>query len=131
MKICIPVIGKDTVLANQIDDDFYKANFYCVFDPDSGFKEVLTKDELTAAFGIDLLKADQSDRIKAVISPNIRTMAYKILSDNGIKVLKPLGKYVDENILLFKYRQLKEHGVDSVEVSKGCNSECNNCSSCN
>ncbi len=131
MKICIPVIGKNVALANLIDDDFYKANFYCVFDPDSGLKEVMTKDELTAVFGIDLLKADQDNVIKIVISPNIRTMAYKILSDNGIRVLKPLGKYVDENILLFKYNQLKEHDAASVESPKGCSSGCSSCSSCN
>ena len=130
MKICIPVIGKNVALVNLLAEDFYKANFYCVHDVDVDQNEVLSKEELMIRFGLDLRKGGANDVIEAIISPNIRPMAYKILADNEIKVFRPLGNLVDENIRHFKELDLLEHDPNSVEQPMGCSSSsCKSCSS--
>ena len=129
MKICIPVVGRNLALGNLMADDFYKANFYCVYDLGAEQNEVFTKEELMNRFGLDFKKGGEDDVVEAIISPNIRPMAFKILVDNQIKVFRPLGNQVDENIRLFKEHELDEHDVYSVERSGGCGSS-SSCSSC-
>lgn len=130
MKICIPVIGKNVALVNLLADDFYKANFYCVHDVHANQHEVFSKTELMDRFGLDLRQGSEEDVVKAIISPNVRPMAYKILVDNAIKVFKPQGKLVDENIRLFKENRLDEHDLASVDGPSGCGaSSCSSCSS--
>ena len=129
MKICIPVIGKNAALVNLMADDFYKANFYCVYDEDSNLKEVLSKEELITLFGLDLRKSSNGSAIRAIISPNVRPLAYKILVDHGIGVFHPTGKCVDENIRLFTEKLLGEYDASGVEELRGCASGCSSCSS--
>jgi len=129
MKICIPVVGKNAALVNLMADDFYKANFYCLYDEDSDLKEVLSKEELITLFGLDLRKSSNGSAIRAIISPNVRPIAYKILVDHGIGVFQPSGKWVDENIHLFSQKLLGEYDVSGVENSRGCASVCSSCSS--
>ena len=109
MKICMPIIGKNAALVNVMADDFYKANFYCVHDLERGDNEVFSKSELMLRFGLDLRKGGEDDVVKAIISPNVRPMAFKILKDNDIKVYQPNGKEVDVNIRLYKDELLHEH----------------------
>jgi len=129
MKICMPVIGKNPALVNILADDFYKANFYCVHDVVKGDNEVFSKPELMTRFGLDLKKGGEDDNVKAIISPNVRPMAFKILKDNDIKVFRPFGKLVDENIRFYKDSLLDEHDIYSVEEPAGCGLSCNSCSS--
>ncbi|WP_372775484.1 hypothetical protein [Mangrovibacterium sp.] len=129
MKICMPIIGKNAALVNILADDFYKANFYCVHDITQGDNEIFSKSELMSRFGLDLKKGGEDDIVKAIISPNVRPMAFKILKDNDIKVLKPSGKLVDENIKYFKDEQLAEHDIYSVEDPSSCGLSCSSCSS--
>ncbi len=129
MKICMPIIGKNAALVNVMADDFYKANFYCVHDLERGDNEVFSKSELMLRFGLDLRKGGEDDVVKAIISPNVRPMAFKILKDNDIKVYQPNGKEVDVNIRLYKDELLHEHDIRSVEEPSGCGLTCSSCSS--
>ncbi len=130
MKICIPIVGGKAGFVNLMADDFYKANFYCIYDTGMENNEIFTKEELVTRFGFDFKQGDEKDAVKAIISPNIRPMAFKILVDNDIKVFRPLGNMVDENIRLFIKHELDEHDVYSVERSSGCGSgSCSSCSS--
>ncbi|WP_163707113.1 hypothetical protein [Mangrovibacterium lignilyticum] len=129
MKICMPIIGKNAALVNILADDFYKANFYCVHDVVKGDSEIFSKPELMMRFGLDLRKGGEDDIVRAIISPNVRPMAFKILKDNDIKVFRPTSKLVDENIKLYKEEQLKEHDIYSVEDPSACGLSCGSCSS--
>lgn len=129
MKICMPIIGKNPALVNVLADDFYKANFYCVHDLEKNDNEVFSKSELMFRFGLDLRKGGEDDIVKAIISPNVRPMAFKILKDNDIKVFQPNGKEVDVNIRLYKDELLHEHDIHSVEEPAGCGLTCSSCSS--
>lgn len=129
MKICIPIIGKNEALVNVLAEDFYKANFYCVHDLDGDNNEVFSKPELMSRFGLDLRKGSEDDIVKAIISPNVRPMAFKILKDNNIKVYRPNGKLVDENIAAYKQAQLNEHDIETVEAPSSCGLSCKSCSS--
>lgn len=129
MKICIPVIGKNPALINILADDFYKANFYCVHNVQNGENEVFTKPELMSRFGLDLRKGGEDDIVKAIITPNVRPMAFKILKDNQIKVFQPNGKLVDVNIKLYHDQLLHEHDIRSVEEPSSCGLSCSSCSS--
>jgi len=129
MKICMPVIGRNAALVNVLADDFYKANFYCVHDVVKGDSEIFDKSELMARFGLDLRKGEEEDVVKAIISPNVRPMAFKILKDNEIKVFRPNSKFVDENIQFYKDAALVEHDIHSVENPVSCGLTCSSCSS--
>ena len=129
MKICIPVIGKNAALVNMLADDFYKANFYCVYDMLNDANEIFSKPELMHRFGLDLRKGGEHDTVEAIISPNVRPMAFKILKDNHIKVFKSNGNQVDVNIKLYKDELLHEHDIYSVEDPSSCGLSCSSCSS--
>jgi len=129
MKICMPIIGKNAALVNILADDFYKANFYCVHDVVKGDNEIFSKPELMSRFGLDLRKGREDDIVKAIISPNVRPMAFKILKDNDIKVFRPNSKLVDENIQYYKESVLEEHDIYSVEDPSSCGLSCSSCSS--
>ena len=129
MKICMPIIGKNAALVNILADDFYKANFYCVHDVVKGDNEIFSKPELMSRFGLDLRKGREDDIVKAIISPNVRPMAFKILKDNDIKVFRPNSKLVDENIQYYKESVLEEHDIYSVEDPASCGLSCSSCSS--
>lgn len=114
---------------NVLADDFYKANFYCVHNMQSGENEIFTKPELMLRFGLDLRKGGEDDVVKAIITPNVRPMAFKILKDNEIKVFQPNGKLVDVNIKLYRDELLHEHDIMSVEDPSSCGLSCSSCSS--
>jgi predicted Fe-Mo cluster-binding NifX family protein len=112
-----------------MSDDFYKANFYCIHDLTNDHSQIVSKNELIEDFGPDFRKSKEETRITAVISPNIRPMAYKILADNAIEVFKAAGKLVSENIERFKKRELNHFPLNEVELSKSCSlSSCSSCS---
>lgn len=131
MKICIPIIGKNPALANILADDFYKANFYCVHNLQNGTNEVFSKSDLTLRFGLDLRKGGDDDIVKAIITPNVRPMAFKILKDNGIKIYQPNGKLGDVNIKLYHDGLLHEHNILTVEDPASCGLSCSSCSLAN
>ena len=128
MKICIPVMGQNDKLIHFLANDFYKANFYCLYDLKTEKTEYFSKSDLMARFGLDLRKGGGDDTITAIISPNMRPMAYKILHDNQITVYRSLGNLVDENIALLKQGELSEYDPADVE-SSSCGSSCSSCTS--
>ncbi len=129
MKICIPIVGKNKALVNLLAEDFYKANFYCVHDILANENEVFSKSELMTRFGLNFRTGSSEDDVMAIISQNMRSLAYKILVDNGIKVFKAQGKLVDENLRLYKQKQLNEYDASCVEEPISCGSSCSSCSS--
>lgn len=129
MKVCIPVMGQNAQLTHFLADDFYKANCYCLFDMNSGKTEHFSKSDLMERFGLDLRKDDGEGSIKAIISPNMRPMAYKILHDNQITVYRPDSNLVEENIDRLKRGELALYNPADVETGSSCGSSCSSCSS--
>lgn len=128
MKICIPVMGQNAKLVHFLANDFYKANDYCLYDLVNDKTEYFSKAELMARFGLDLRKGGGDDAIGAIISPNMRPMAYKILHDNQIAVYRSLGNLVDENVSLLKKGDLPLYDPNDAD-SSSCGSSCSSCSS--
>jgi predicted Fe-Mo cluster-binding NifX family protein len=128
MKICIPVMGQNAKLVYFLANDFYKANYYCLYDLERSEPEYFSKSELMTRFGLDLRKGGGDDVIGAIISPNVRPMAYKILHDNKIDVYRPASNLVEENIALLKKGDLPLYDPAIIENSS-CGSSCSSCSS--
>lgn len=129
MKICIPVMGQNARLVHFLANDFYKANYYCLYHLENGDMEYFSKSDLMARFGLDLRKGGGDDAIGAIISPNVRPMAYKILHDNEIIVYRPMSNLVDENIELLKSGELPLYAIADIENPSSCGSSCSSCSS--
>lgn len=127
MKICIPVMGQHAKLVHFLANDFYKANAYCLYDLVNDKTEYFSKAELMTRFGLDLRKGGGDDAISAIISPNMRPMAYKILHDNQITVYSSLSNLVEESIFLLKKGELPLYDPNNVE-SSSCGSSCSSCS---
>ncbi|WP_321287011.1 hypothetical protein [uncultured Sunxiuqinia sp.] len=128
MKVCIPVMGQSSQLTHFLADDFYKANFYCLVDMNSDQTAYFSKSDLMERFGLDLRKDDGEGAIKAIISPNVRPMAYKILHDNEITVYRPNSNLVEENIDRLKRGELALYDPADVENASSCGSSCSSCS---
>lgn len=129
MKICIPVMGQNARLVHFLANDFYKANYYCLYHLESDEMTYFSKSELMTRFGLDLRKGDGEDGIGAIISPNVRPMAYKILHDNRIQVYRPVSNLVDENIERLKKQELPFYDPKDIENPSACGSSCSSCSS--
>ena len=129
MKICIPVMGQNARLVHFLANDFYKANYYCLYNLENDEIEYFSKSDLMARFGLDLRKGDGEEVIGAIISPNVRPMAYKILHDNSITVYRPVSNLVEENIALLKNGELSLYDPADVENPSSCGSSCSSCSS--
>ena len=128
MKICIPVVGQNAAQTYFLADDFYKANYYCLYHLKSGEMEYFSKADLMYRFGLNLREGGD-DAISAVLSPNMHPMAYKILCDNKIAVYRPESNLVEENIELLKKGRLSLYNPADVVNLSSCGTSCNNCSS--
>ena len=129
MKVCIPVMGQNAQLTHFLANDFYKANWYCLYDLNSDETTFFSKSDLMTRFGLDLRREDGGDAIQAIISPNVRPMAYKILHDNNITVYRPESNLLEENIDRLKRGELSLYDPRDVESSSSCSSSCSSCSS--
>ena len=128
MKICIPVMGQNANLTYFLANDFYKANFYCLYNLENSETEFFSKDDLMTRFGLDLRKGGHDDAVSAIISPNVRPMAYKILHDNKITVYRPESNLVEENIELLKQGKLSLYDPADIENPSSCGASCSSCS---
>lgn len=129
MKVCIPVMGQNAQLTHFLANDFYKANWYCLYDSTSNETKFFSKSDLMTRFGLDLRREDGEDSISAVISPNVRPMAFKILRDNQITVYRPDSNLLEENIERLKRGELSLYDPADIENPSSCGSSCSSCSS--
>lgn len=128
MKVCIPVMGQNSKLMCLLAHDFYKADYYCLYDLHRDEMEYFSKSDLMARFGLDLRKRDGEDPIGAIISPNMRPMAYKILCDNQITVYRPESNLLEENIERLQRGVLSPYDPADIENSISCGASCSSCS---
>ncbi len=128
MKVCLPILGSTNKGEYYLANDFYKAKFYCLYNIESDEKETFSKNELMLRFGLDLRLPGQTEVINAIISPNMRPMAYKILHDNNILVYLSSGNLVEENIELLKKKELSLFDP-MLATPASCGSSCDSCSS--
>ncbi|MGQ8337573.1 hypothetical protein ACUNWD_13575 [Sunxiuqinia sp. A32] len=128
MKICVPVLGHQNNGRYFMANDFYKANLYCLYNLETDEVEYFSKSELMTRFGLDLRMPGSDEIISAIISPNVRPMAYKILHDNQVAIFKPTSNLVQENIELLKEGKLSLFEPRDIE-SSSCGSSCSSCSS--
>lgn len=131
MRICVPVIGKDSALSNLMANDFYQAGYYQIYDSVSRESQLFPKAVLMEKFGAGLTGRDDDNRIEVIITPNMRAMAYKILADHHIRVYRSEGHQIDVNLRLFEEDRLSVFDPFQVEcTAAGCHgSSCGSCSS--
>jgi predicted Fe-Mo cluster-binding NifX family protein len=129
MKVCIPVMGQNARLMCLLANDFYKADYYCLYDLLRDETEYFSKSDLMVRFGLDLRKQDGEDTISAIISPNMRPMAYKILRDNQITVFRPESNLLEENIERLQRGLLLPYDPANIENTSSCGTSCSACSS--
>ncbi len=129
MKVCIPVMGQNARLMCLLANDFYKADYYCLYDLQRDETEFFSKSDLMTRFGLDLRKRDGEDTISAIISPNMRPMAYKILRDNQITVYRPESNLLEENIERLQRGVLLPYDPADIENASSCSTSCSSCSS--
>jgi len=128
MKICLPILGESGLKKELMANDFYKAQHYYIFDLDNSQSNVYVLDDrntLYLSIG-DLKKME----IEAIITPNLRPMAAKILFENEIEVYKASSSEVQENLDLYKRGLLKDFTASMIEQKSSCSSDsCSSCSS--
>ncbi len=131
MKVCLPVLGDSALKKELLANDFYKAQYYAIYD---------MLDNSTTIFSLadtDAIYLSMSEikklEIGIIITPNLRPMAAKILFDNEIEVYKASASLVEENISLMKRSLLNDFTEAMIENKGGCSSDgCSSCSSsCN
>lgn len=128
MKLCIPILGEKGLSKELLANDFYKANYYCIADISNNSSEVYTLDTANSIY----LSMSELKRleIKAIITPNLRPMAAKILFENEIEVYQSLGNVVEENMNFFKKGRLKDFTEAMIEQKSSCSPDsCSSCSS--
>lgn len=128
MKVCIAVMGSNLLKKELMAPDFYKAEDYCIYDVDTKETSFFARSETTGSY---LSIEELLERgVEAIISPNLRPMAGKILLDNGIVVYKSVSETVEDNINLFVASELPEFNSELVEAGgDSCGTSCSSCSS--
>ncbi len=128
MKVCLPILGEGDLKKALMAFDFYKTQHYCIYDMDTDESTIYS---LAESDSIYLTMSEiKKMEIQAIITPNLRPMAAKILFENEIEVYKAAGAEVLENISLYKRGFLKDFTAAMVEEPKGCASgSCSSCSS--
>ncbi len=128
MKVCIPVLGDSELKKELLASDFYKANHYVIYDLSNDQSDIYTLESDTTVY----LSMEEMHKmeIKAIITPNLRPMAAKILFENEIEVYKSTSSVVEENISLFKRGLLRDFTESMIESGSSCSSgSCSSCSS--
>ncbi len=128
MKVCLPILGESSLKKELLANDFYKAQFYVIYDleDDSSSMYSLTDSNSIYLSMSEIKKLD----IGAIITPNLRPMAAKILFENEIEVYKASASLIEENISLLKRGLLKDFSQAMIENKSSCSSDgCSSCSS--
>lgn len=128
MKVCLALMGAEMIKKNLMAPDFYKADDYCIYNINTKEAEYFSLDESTGSY---LSIEEMTSRgVEAIITPNLRPMAGKILLDNGILVYKSMAETIEENIQLFTDDKLPEFTSEMVEAEgDSCGTSCASCKS--
>lgn len=128
MKVCLPILGEKGLRKELLANDFYKAMHYYIIDIDSGKSEVYTLDTSNSIY-LSMSELKKME-IKAIITPNLRPMAAKILFENEIEVYQSAGNLANENLDLLKRGLLKDYTEAMIEQKSSCSPDsCSSCSS--
>jgi predicted Fe-Mo cluster-binding NifX family protein len=128
MKICLPIMGESNLKKELLANDFYKAQYYCIYDMDKDSSEVFAINDSNSIY-LSMTEIKKLE-IGAIITPNLRPMAAKILFENEIEVYKASASLVEENISLFKRNLLNDFTQAMIENASSCSSgSCSSCSS--
>ena len=129
MKVCMPILGESALKKELLAPDFYKAQHYNIIDIDTDQSSIYSLSDTSAIY----LTMDEIKKleIEAIITPNLRPMAAKILFENEIEVYKASASLVEENISLLKRGLLKDFTESMIESKSSCSSDgCSSCSGC-
>ena len=128
MKVCLPLMGDSNLKKELVAGDFYKAQHYCIYDLKTQESTIYSLTDSNSIYmSISEIK---KLGIEAIITPNLRPMAAKILFENEIEVYKAGGNVVQENIDHLKRGLLRDFTAAMVESAKSCSSDsCSSCSS--
>ncbi len=127
MKVCIPVLGDSGLKKELLANDFYKANHYTIYDLSNDQSDIYTLDSEKTVY-LNMGEMHKME-IKAIITPNLRPMAAKILFENEIEVYQSTSSVVEENISLLKRGLLKDFTESMIE-QRGSSCSSGSCSSC-
>jgi predicted Fe-Mo cluster-binding NifX family protein len=129
-KVCIPVVSEDQEESLTIADRFNRASKYLIVDLEKKESSALPIEEIIFLFGANNGNNFRRMGISAIIGDGISFMAHKILNDNDVRVFKPQGNSLEDNLNLFAKNKL-EVTLDG-EPTSSCVSQCGSCSSdCN
>ena len=126
MKVCLPIMGDTNLKKELVAGDFYKAQYYCILDIDTKESSVYSLNDYDSIY----LSISEIKKlgIEAIITPNLRLMAAKILFENEIEVYKATAPTVNENMDLFKKGMLRDFTAAMIEQQNSCSPDA--CSSC-
>ncbi len=128
MKVCLPVLGDSALKKELLANDFYKAQYYAIYDMLDKSTTIFSLAETDSIY----LSMNEIKKLEIgiIITPNLRPMAAKILFDNEIEVYKASASLVEENISLLKRSLLKDFTEAMIENKSGCSPDgCSSCSS--
>ncbi|WP_143525088.1 NifB/NifX family molybdenum-iron cluster-binding protein [Labilibacter marinus] len=128
MKVCLPIMGETSLKKELLAGDFYKAQHYCIYDMKNNSSSIYSLNDANSIYmSISEIKKLE---IQAIITPNLRPMAAKILFENEIEVYQAGGNVVDENIDHLKRGLLRDFTEAMIESKKDCSPDaCSSCSS--
>jgi len=128
MKVCLPILGDSYLKKELMADDFYKAQYYCIYDLDTESSSIYSLNDSNSIY-LSISEIKKQD-IQIIITPNLRSMAAKILFKNEIEVYKSAGNIVTENISLYKRNILNDFSLALIESKNNCSPDsCSSCSS--
>ena len=109
MKICVPSKGKDP--SSEVDDRFARAEFFAIYDTDSGEYEFV-ENTIAGAHGAGpkVVQFLASKGVNVVIAYNVGMNAYSVIQESGISVYLAKGGTVEENVKAYLDGELKEFG---------------------
>ncbi len=109
MRVVVASSGKD--LSSKLADRFARAEFFIIYDTDSGEYEVLENSvAISQAHGAGprVVQMIVSQGVDAIIVPGMGANAFDALSAAGIKAYFGRPTSVEENLELFKEGKLEE-----------------------
>ncbi len=124
MKIGYPALGTNEKEKIMLSTDFTACDLIGIYDNDSDKIELTHKDELD----ISITDWVKQNNIDAIISPDIKAMALKVLKGNGIKVYQAEGSFLSLNIILLRSEMLPE--FSAAQLASESSGSCGSCSSC-
>lgn len=122
MKLGFPLIN-ETELAH----DFAHSHYIGIVDISTGVKKFLPiGNDLTSEKGIfDSLFQNE---LNHVVSPFYTFTSLRIFKENKIVTYKARGKYLEDNILLYKSGQMKPFDIYESLLTGECAKDCLGCS---